>query len=203
MGSADLPEAAATHQQNSYTVSQQCVVFVFRHANLCTTGIRDVQSMAVRIYLWPDAVGSRPTRSTCTWLNFFSGYYLHYRLTVHVYFPSGAALTLSAPRADVGRTATTNETCCQDSLCGTHPGYAMPYNALNTALCWLTGTRGLSTSVDLSHNRGVPAITTSSTCNELSCASSVVSLHVRGASARSLKFTDVSAGGATAAVHYI
>jgi hypothetical protein len=37
MGSADLPEAAATHQQNLYTVSQRCAVFVIRHANLCTT----------------------------------------------------------------------------------------------------------------------------------------------------------------------
>jgi hypothetical protein len=45
MGSADLPEAAATRQQNSYTVSQQCAVFVFRPANLRTTGIRE----AVRI----------------------------------------------------------------------------------------------------------------------------------------------------------
>jgi hypothetical protein len=41
MGSADLPEAAATPQQNSYTVSQQCVVFVFRHTNLRMTGIRE------------------------------------------------------------------------------------------------------------------------------------------------------------------
>jgi hypothetical protein len=39
MGSADLPEATATHQQNLYTVSQQCAVFVFRHANLRTAGI--------------------------------------------------------------------------------------------------------------------------------------------------------------------
>jgi hypothetical protein len=41
MGSADLPEAAATRQQNLYTVSQRCAVFVFRHANLRTTGIRE------------------------------------------------------------------------------------------------------------------------------------------------------------------
>jgi hypothetical protein len=41
MGSADLPEATATHQQNSYTVSQRCVVFVFQHANLRTTGIHE------------------------------------------------------------------------------------------------------------------------------------------------------------------
>jgi hypothetical protein len=40
MGSADLPEAAATRQENLYTVSQRCVVFVFHQANLCTTGIR-------------------------------------------------------------------------------------------------------------------------------------------------------------------
>jgi hypothetical protein len=39
MGSADLPEAAATRQQNLYTVSQQCAVFIFCHANLCMTGI--------------------------------------------------------------------------------------------------------------------------------------------------------------------
>jgi hypothetical protein len=41
MGSADLPEAAATRQQNSYTISQRCAVFVFRHANLRTKGIRE------------------------------------------------------------------------------------------------------------------------------------------------------------------
>jgi hypothetical protein len=29
MGSADLPEAAATRQQNLYAVSQGCAVFVF------------------------------------------------------------------------------------------------------------------------------------------------------------------------------
>jgi hypothetical protein len=39
MGSADLPEATATRQQNSYTVSQRCAVFVFRRANLRTMGI--------------------------------------------------------------------------------------------------------------------------------------------------------------------
>jgi hypothetical protein len=41
MRSADLPEAAATGQQNLYTVSKQCAVFVFHHANLRTTGIRE------------------------------------------------------------------------------------------------------------------------------------------------------------------
>jgi hypothetical protein len=41
MGSADLPEAAATCQQTSYTVSLRCAVFVFRHANLHTTGISE------------------------------------------------------------------------------------------------------------------------------------------------------------------
>jgi hypothetical protein len=41
MGSADLPEAATTRQQNLYTVVQQCAVFVFHHANLRTTGIRE------------------------------------------------------------------------------------------------------------------------------------------------------------------
>jgi hypothetical protein len=41
MGLADLPEAAATCQQNLYTISQRCVVFVFRHANLRTTGIHE------------------------------------------------------------------------------------------------------------------------------------------------------------------
>jgi hypothetical protein len=41
MESADLPEAAATRQQNSYTISQLCTVFVFRHANLRTTGIHE------------------------------------------------------------------------------------------------------------------------------------------------------------------
>jgi hypothetical protein len=40
MGSADSSEAAATRQQNLYTVSQQCTVIVFRHANLCMMGIR-------------------------------------------------------------------------------------------------------------------------------------------------------------------
>jgi hypothetical protein len=39
MGSADLKEASATRQQNSYTVSQRCAVFVLRHTNLCTKGI--------------------------------------------------------------------------------------------------------------------------------------------------------------------
>jgi hypothetical protein len=39
MGSADLPEAAATHQQNLYTISQWCAVFIFRQANLRTMGI--------------------------------------------------------------------------------------------------------------------------------------------------------------------
>jgi hypothetical protein len=34
MGSADLLEAAATRQQNWYTVLQQCTVFVYRHAYL-------------------------------------------------------------------------------------------------------------------------------------------------------------------------
>jgi hypothetical protein len=38
MESAYLPEAAATCQQNSYTISQRCALFVFRHANLRTTG---------------------------------------------------------------------------------------------------------------------------------------------------------------------
>jgi hypothetical protein len=38
MGSA---EAAATCQKNLYTVSQWCVVFVFRNANLRMTGIRE------------------------------------------------------------------------------------------------------------------------------------------------------------------
>jgi hypothetical protein len=41
MGSADLPEAAATCQQNLYTVSQRWAVFVFRHANLRMAGIRE------------------------------------------------------------------------------------------------------------------------------------------------------------------
>jgi hypothetical protein len=41
MGSADLQEAAATHQQNLYTILQQCAVFVFCHANLHMTGIRE------------------------------------------------------------------------------------------------------------------------------------------------------------------
>jgi hypothetical protein len=41
MGSADLPEATATRQQNLYTVSQLCEEFVFCHANLCMTGIRE------------------------------------------------------------------------------------------------------------------------------------------------------------------
>jgi hypothetical protein len=40
MGSADLPEATALRQQNSYTALQCCAVFVFRLANLRTTGIR-------------------------------------------------------------------------------------------------------------------------------------------------------------------
>jgi hypothetical protein len=40
MGLADLLEAAASCQQNSYTISQRCAVFVFRHANLCMMGIR-------------------------------------------------------------------------------------------------------------------------------------------------------------------
>jgi hypothetical protein len=40
MGSADLPDAAATHQQNLYTVLQRCAVFIFCHANLRMTGIR-------------------------------------------------------------------------------------------------------------------------------------------------------------------
>jgi hypothetical protein len=39
MGSADLPEASATRQQNLYSVSQQFTVFVFHHANPRTTGI--------------------------------------------------------------------------------------------------------------------------------------------------------------------
>jgi hypothetical protein len=39
MGSADLPEAAATRQQYLYTVLQQCAVFVFPPANLRTMGI--------------------------------------------------------------------------------------------------------------------------------------------------------------------
>jgi hypothetical protein len=41
MGSADLPEAAATRQQNLYTFLQRCAVFIFRHANLHMTGIRE------------------------------------------------------------------------------------------------------------------------------------------------------------------
>jgi hypothetical protein len=41
MGSADLPEATATHHKNSHTVLQRCVVFVFCHANLRTMGIRE------------------------------------------------------------------------------------------------------------------------------------------------------------------
>jgi hypothetical protein len=41
MGSADLPEAAATCQQNLYTISQLCVVIVFHHAHLRMTGIRE------------------------------------------------------------------------------------------------------------------------------------------------------------------
>jgi hypothetical protein len=41
MGSADLPEAADTRQQNLYTISQWGAVFVFRHANLCMAGIRE------------------------------------------------------------------------------------------------------------------------------------------------------------------
>jgi hypothetical protein len=40
MGSADLPEAAATRQQNLYTVSQQCAVLAFRHTNLHTMAIQ-------------------------------------------------------------------------------------------------------------------------------------------------------------------
>jgi hypothetical protein len=39
MGSADLPEAAATCQQNSYTVSQRWALFIFRHVNHRTMGI--------------------------------------------------------------------------------------------------------------------------------------------------------------------
>jgi hypothetical protein len=41
MGSADLPEAVAKRQQNLYTVSQRCAVFVFCHANLRKTGINE------------------------------------------------------------------------------------------------------------------------------------------------------------------
>jgi hypothetical protein len=40
MGSVDLPEPAATHQQIIY-VSQQSAIFVFRHATLRTTGISE------------------------------------------------------------------------------------------------------------------------------------------------------------------
>jgi hypothetical protein len=36
-----MPEAAATRQQSSYTVLQGCAVFVFRHANLGMTVIRE------------------------------------------------------------------------------------------------------------------------------------------------------------------
>jgi hypothetical protein len=50
MTNADLPEATATHQQNLYTVLQLCAVFVFRHANLCMTGIHEV---ARSIYVLP------------------------------------------------------------------------------------------------------------------------------------------------------
>jgi hypothetical protein len=39
MGSADLSEAAATRQQNLYTVSLRWAVFIFRHANLLMMGI--------------------------------------------------------------------------------------------------------------------------------------------------------------------
>jgi hypothetical protein len=43
MGSADLPEDAATRQQNSYNLWQRGEVFVFCHANLCTTGILEAE----------------------------------------------------------------------------------------------------------------------------------------------------------------
>jgi hypothetical protein len=39
MGSADLPEATATRQQNLFTVSQWCLVFIFSHANPRMMGI--------------------------------------------------------------------------------------------------------------------------------------------------------------------
>jgi hypothetical protein len=41
MGSTDLPKAAAACQQNLYTVSQRCAVFVYRHNNVRKTGIHE------------------------------------------------------------------------------------------------------------------------------------------------------------------
>jgi hypothetical protein len=58
MGSADLPEAAAT----LYSVSQQCGVFVFRHANLHTTGIRKA---ARGVAVLPPLILSDDANSSC------------------------------------------------------------------------------------------------------------------------------------------